>query len=97
VREILDVLLDNALRHGSGAVDLSVHARGEWVSIAVGDEGRGFDEDPANVRERDRSHDGHGIGLALAQSLAAAEGGRLVLPDSGGATVVRLLMPASRT
>lgn len=95
VQEIVDVLLDNALHHGAGATDLSVRRRGDWVSIEVRDEGEGFGGDPEAAFERGRSRDGHGIGLALARSLALAEGGRLMAPDSGPAPAVRLLLPVA--
>jgi signal transduction histidine kinase len=96
VCEIVDVLLDNALRHGAGAIDLSVRRRGDWISIEVGDEGLGFGDDAERAFARGASRNGHGIGLALARSLALAEGGRLVAPDSGPAPVIRLLLPARR-
>ncbi|MET9241244.1 HAMP domain-containing sensor histidine kinase [Nonomuraea sp. NPDC003709] len=77
VRQILRVLLDNALRHGHGEVAVTVSDVGPGLAIEVGDHGTGVAEgvDPF-VRS---SGDSHGIGLALARSLAEAEGGRLVL------------------
>lgn len=77
VRQVLRVLLDNALRHGHGEVAVTVSDVGPGLAIEVGDHGRGIAEgtDPF-VRS---SGDSHGIGLALARSLAEAEGGRLVL------------------
>ncbi|MER6008984.1 HAMP domain-containing sensor histidine kinase [Nonomuraea angiospora] len=77
VRQILRVLLDNALRHGHGEVAVTVSDLGSGLAVEVGDHGTGVAEgvDPF-VRS---SGDSHGIGLALARSLAEAEGGRLVL------------------
>jgi signal transduction histidine kinase len=80
LREILDILLDNAQRHGAGAV--AVHARraGPSVAVDVGDEGPGPALGPEELfARRSASGDGHGIGLALARSLAYAEGARLTL------------------
>jgi signal transduction histidine kinase len=37
--------------------------------------------------------DGHGLGLRLAQSLAEAAGGRLVLKSSGPGPVVAVILP----
>ncbi|MDX6646052.1 MAG: hypothetical protein QOK40_1779, partial [Miltoncostaeaceae bacterium] len=78
VTEILEVLLDNAHRHGAGPVTIVVRASGQWLAVDVGDEGLGFGDaaDDTFPRRAPSSH-GHGIGLALAQALAQAEGGRL--------------------
>ncbi|MFF3671649.1 sensor histidine kinase [Microtetraspora malaysiensis] len=77
VRQILRVLLDNALRHGQGEVTVTVADVGPGTAVEVSDRGPGLAEgvDPF-VRSSGHSH---GIGLALARSLAEAEGGRLVL------------------
>lgn len=80
VGEVLDVLLDNAHRHGEGPIIVAVREAGEWLAIDVADEGAGFGDRAEEAFSRRRSsHDGHGIGLALAQSLAHAEGGRLAI------------------
>ncbi|MEV4245532.1 HAMP domain-containing sensor histidine kinase [Streptosporangium canum] len=77
VRQILRVLLDNALRHGRGEVAITVSDVGSGLAIEVTDHGPGV-QDGADPFVRS-SGDSHGIGLALARSLAEAEGGRLVL------------------
>jgi signal transduction histidine kinase len=81
IGEILDVLLDNAERHGRGSVAIAVRTvDAAWAAVDVSDEGSGFAADVERAFER-RSPDagGHGIGLALARSLAHAEGGRLTV------------------
>ncbi len=87
VREIIEVLVENAIRHGRGAVDLSVHESGGWVALAVADEGDGAGLDPETIFERrSDSATGTGIGLALARSLAHGEGARLTLSQSSPPT-----------
>jgi signal transduction histidine kinase len=81
LREILDVLLDNALRHGAGTVSLQARCAEDALAVDVADEGPGLGENNAEAvfTRRSGTAAGHGIGLALARSLAEAEGGRLVL------------------
>jgi signal transduction histidine kinase len=94
VPEILDVLLDNAHRHGDGPVTITVRAIDQWLAVDVSDQGPGFTDSADHVfTRRTASRDGHGIGLALAQALAHAEGGRLVITQPSPPTVT-LWLPA---
>lgn len=88
VRQMLDVLVSNAARHGAGTVTVSARNIPGGVSLEVADEGDGVTGDPDRIfTRRDSAEQGHGIGLALARSLAEAEGGRLLLrPGGRGAT-----------
>ncbi len=87
VREIIEVLVENAFRHGRGAVDLRVRENGGSVVLDVADEGDGADLDPEAIFERrsDSAKD-TGIGLALARSLAHGEGARLTLSQTSPPT-----------
>ncbi|MEZ0365174.1 sensor histidine kinase [Mycobacterium sp. pUA109] len=93
VRQILAVLIDNAVQHGVGAV--TVHARDTSAATAidVADEGTGLDQDQFDLLYR-RSARGHGLGLALARDLAEAEGGRLRL-SSRTPTTFTLFLPTA--
>lgn len=95
VDQILEVLVDNAYRHGAGPVTLSVRELAGWLVVDVADEGPGLGPDPerAFVR-RSEASGGHGIGLALARSLAAAEGGRLTVAEQPAGPVFTLSLPA---
>jgi signal transduction histidine kinase len=95
LREILDILLDNAHHHGDGAVSINARLAGGSTALDVGDEGRGPPLDPEEVfARRSTAGDGHGIGLALARSLAHAEGGRLTLTQAAP-PVFTLLLPTA--
>jgi signal transduction histidine kinase len=95
LNQILDVLIDNADRHGAGAVGLTVRALDDAVAIDVTDEGAPLTADPAELFDQVSPNDaGHGFGLALARRLAESQGGRLRLsiPDPPTFTV---LLPAA--
>jgi signal transduction histidine kinase len=92
VRQIIEVLLANAVDHGGGVVTVSATATPGGVAIEVSDEGVGIDGDPDSVFAR-RQGRGTGIGLALARSLAEAEGGRLILRRARPSPCFRLVLP----
>ena len=89
-------LVDNALTHGEGTVELRAEARGAFVELHVSDSGSGF---PAEFRERAfdrfsradeaRSGGGSGLGLSIVELVAGAHGGGAGLGSSptGGADV----------
>lgn len=84
VNQILDVLIDNAIRHGRGAVTVTVRDANQALAIDVSDEGQPITGDSRELfRRRSEDADGTGIGLALARRLAESEGGRLVLSSPG--------------
>jgi signal transduction histidine kinase len=92
MRQILDVLLDNATVHGAGAVRVVVGELPGGVYVDVGDEGPGTLAAERVFARRESGAGGSGIGLALARSLAEAEGGRLLLTHAGPAPVFRLVL-----
>jgi signal transduction histidine kinase len=95
VEHVLEVLIDNAERHGAGDVTITSAARGQIVLIQVADEGLGI-ADPASAFQRRHSGAaGTGIGLALARRLAEAEGGHLRLAQAGHHPEFELSLRAS--
>ncbi len=93
VREILQVLVENAVVHGTGTVRVTARTTGGAIAIDVTDEGPGVAGDVNAIFERrTASVHGSGIGLSLARSLAAADGGRLVLQQIGPSPTFTLLL-----
>ena len=98
VGQALDAVIDNALRHGSGTVTITLTRRAVDVEVVVADEGPGLTpEVAATAFDRHVSQSGGtGVGLALARTLASADGGRVdVLP--GAPTGFRLRLPLAAT
>ena len=92
LEQIIDILLGNAVQHGRGDVAIDVAEEGDNLVVTVSDGGR-IERNPSELfTRRDPGATGHGLGLALARSLAEAEGGRLVLAASDP-TAFRLLLP----
>jgi signal transduction histidine kinase len=95
VDQILDNLIENALAHGSGPVEVTVGSDTEESWVSVRDHGPGIPADErAKVTERffrgqGSSSKGSGLGLAIAQELADRWGGslRIDVPDGGGTCV----------
>jgi len=96
-------LTRNASRHTtSGSITLSSRPAGDRVAIEVADTGAGM---PDDVRERasarffrggERSRDGFGLGLAIAQEMVQALGGELEISSRrGGGTIVTMTLAAA--
>ncbi|SFJ31331.1 sensor histidine kinase [Amycolatopsis sacchari] len=86
VRQVLNVLVDNAYTHGRGTVRVTARDAGGVLAVDVSDEGEGV---APGQQLFTRKSGGHGIGLPLARSLAEADGGRLV--HVSGSTFTLLL------
>jgi signal transduction histidine kinase len=87
--QVLATLLDNALMHGGGTVTIQTSQSARSVVIEVRDEGKGIPPDlVSRIFERSVSGrpEGTGLGLALARTMAAADGGRVVLVKAKPAT-----------
>jgi signal transduction histidine kinase len=87
--QVLATLLDNALMHGGGTVTLQTSQSARSVVIEVRDEGSGVPPElVSRIFERSVSGrpEGTGLGLALARTMAAADGGRVVLVKAKPAT-----------
>ncbi|HXQ23489.1 MAG TPA: HAMP domain-containing sensor histidine kinase, partial [Candidatus Acidoferrales bacterium] len=103
LRLIINALLSNAAKFThQGFVRLSARRTGQHIEIAVQDSGIGIDARDLGpifqeFRQLDgsltRRYDGLGLGLALAQQLAAVLGGRIdveSVPNRGSSFFIRL-------
>jgi signal transduction histidine kinase len=87
--QVIATLIDNALMHGGGTVTIQTSQSARSVVIEVRDEGRGVPAElVSRIFERSVSGrpEGTGLGLALARTMAAADGGRVVLVKAKPAT-----------
>ena len=95
LERMLSNLVDNALRHGAGEVQVGVRRVDGRVLVRVSDEGPGFDPD-LRLRAFDpfsrgagARADGTGLGLAIVRAIAHAHDGEVTIGvrDRGGAEV----------
>ncbi len=80
--QVIATLLDNALVHGAGVVTIRTSHTPRSVVVEIRDEGKGVPPELApRIFERSVSGrlGGTGLGLSLARSVAAADGGQVVL------------------
>jgi signal transduction histidine kinase len=80
--QVIATLLDNALVHGAGVVTIRTSQTPRSVVVEVRDEGQGVPQELVpRIFERSVSGrpGGTGLGLALARSVVAADGGQVVL------------------
>jgi signal transduction histidine kinase len=81
IEQALDVLIDNALRHGAGVANVTARRVAGGLVISVNDDGHGIDVDRvASIFDRGDTA-GTAIGLPLARTLIEADGGRLLVTD----------------
>jgi signal transduction histidine kinase len=81
LQQAIGVLVENAMTHGAGTVDVQAFRHGEHVVVEVTDEGPGVsDRLIGSVFARGVSgRGGTGLGLPLARALVEADSGRLEL------------------
>jgi two-component system, OmpR family, sensor kinase len=98
-------LVDNALRHGDGLVELTAERVEDGVRLHVLDRGRGFDpsmDGGAFERftrgDRARSRGGTGLGLAIVDAIARSHGGAAGAGKrEGGGADVWIQLPRSNS
>jgi two-component system sensor histidine kinase KdpD len=89
VEQVVWALLDNAVRYGQGAIEVSIALAGTALQATIRDHGPGIAaEDGERAFERfarlsPQTSDGTGLGLPVARGLIETMGGRLWLADRG--------------
>lgn len=94
LEQVLDVLIDNARKHGRGTISVEVRDAGTHLEVVVGDEGTPR-LGPEVFRRGVSSGTGgsEGIGLAVAAELAEVCGGHLSLDTASATTRFVLWLP----
>jgi signal transduction histidine kinase len=99
IGQIVDNLVENAIRHGDGQIVVTLRRDPDGVVISVADEGPGVPDHQSSLifgrfwKGDGRSRGGSGLGLFIVRGLAEAHGGRVALvpPPEGGARFVVVL------
>ena len=99
LRQAVGNLVDNALRHGGGAIELWSGQIDEAVAIEVRDHGAGFPPeivagafDRFERGDHSRPRSGAGLGLAIVRAIAEAHGGTAAIVDR---STVRISLPGA--
>jgi two-component system, OmpR family, sensor kinase len=100
LRQALQNLVENALRHGLGTVTLRALEVPGGVVLEVSDQGRELAAEFAPLAfepftRADRTRDGAGLGLAIVAAVAAAHGGSTEIDTPP--TTVRMRLPCGGT
>ena len=94
LRQLLWILLDNALRHSRSRIAVRLGVEAGWARLSVSDDGPGIaPENRERIFERfyradaARTGQGAGLGLSIARWITEQHGGRIIAADSaeGGA------------
>ena len=103
LKQVLLILLDNAIKHGEGLVRVGLEGRDHRIAIRVQDSGPGMSPE---LRERifdrfyrgdeSRSTPGFGLGLSIARALVEAQGGTVGMESQVGVgTTFTVTLPSA--
>ncbi|MCG8544418.1 MAG: HAMP domain-containing histidine kinase [Alphaproteobacteria bacterium] len=96
VRQVVLILLENAMRYGGGSIEVALHPAPGGFGVSVSDDGPGMTEDEqARAFERffrgsdaARYHEGAGLGLPMAKAIVEAHGGEIALTSAPGSGLI---------
>lgn len=90
IKQVVLILLDNAIKHSSGAIEVTARLEQGTVEISVADHGEGIPEEKlAHVFDRfyrgdNASQNGFGLGLSIAKGLVEGMGGTISMESRVG-------------
>lgn len=106
IKQVILNLFHNAVQHTdaeSGAVQVSLHARGTWAVLTVKDNGSGiaaghlphvFDRFYRSDSSRTRKYGGSGLGLSITKSIVEAHHGEITVTSTPGeCTIFQVSLP----
>jgi signal transduction histidine kinase len=101
LKQVLLILIDNALKHTTGPVTVTAHPQVDRVAIGVHDAGPGMDEETRrHVFDRfyrgdqTRTAPGFGLGLSIAKALVEAQNGAISIESEvDGGSVFTIVLP----
>ncbi|NOU82343.1 HAMP domain-containing protein [Paenibacillus sp. LMG 31459] len=106
IKQVILNLFHNAVQHTdaeSGAVQVSLHARGTWAVLTVKDNGSGiaaghlphvFDRFYRSDSSRTRKYGGSGLGLSITKSIVEAHQGEITVTSTPGEfTIFQVSLP----
>lgn len=99
LERLVVILVENALGHGAPPVEVDLEERGDGVELHVRDHGRGIDGDGDALFARfvradsSRSHDGAGLGLAIARAIVERHGGVIAAVPADRGAHFRVVLP----
>jgi signal transduction histidine kinase len=101
LHRMVRILVDNAIKHGGGSVDIAIAPVDAGWRLSVADRGPGFPpEDLVRVFDRfyradpSRASEGSGLGMAIARGIADAHRAAMVAANRpGGGAVIEVELP----
>ena len=105
LKQVLLILLDNALKHSRGTIRVTAETEGAQVVISVIDNSPGIAPDTLQHvfdrfyrGEADPAVPGFGLGLPIAKALIEGQGGTIVIESQlGRGSIVRVNLPRTPT
>ncbi len=100
--QVVDNLLENAVRHGEGRIVARLHddTSSELLHLDISDEGPGIPPDARSLvfsrfwQGDVRRKTGTGLGLYVVRGLVEAHGGTVEVLDDGGGATLRVSLPS---
>jgi signal transduction histidine kinase len=105
IRQLIWILLDNALRHARSQVSVTLSSEAEWARLRVADDGPGIavaEREKVFERfyrsDRARAGQGAGLGLSIARWIVEQHHGRILAGEGqhGGGAAIYVDLPVAR-